>query len=156
MNSVSCLLQHSTEGKQNTTETFHILNMKQLKIEMLENSMYSLTNVESLNLQLIDTCQRHADHPNTLGSFKDGGCNRLSVEFKTYKDPNFIKLNKYSSYMGVRIENAVIIFLKRNTMEIITYLRNYLLKALYCQINDQDKFDIQQTKENIQKNDVPE
>ena len=51
--------------------------------------------------------------------------------------------------MGVRIENAVIIFLKRNTMEIITYLRNYLLKALYCQINDQDKFDIQQTKENI-------
>ena len=50
MNSVSCLLQHSTEGKENTTETFHILNMKQLKIEMLENSMYSLTNVESLNL----------------------------------------------------------------------------------------------------------
>jgi hypothetical protein len=79
---------------------------------------------------LIDTCERHAEHPSTLTSFKNGGCNRLSIEFKTYKDSNFISLNKYSKYLGVRLENAVIIFLKKNTMELQLYFRLYLLAAL--------------------------
>jgi hypothetical protein len=42
---------------------------------------------------------------------------------KMYSEENIIKVLKYSTYMGIKLENAEIVFIKRNILHLVTYLR---------------------------------
>lgn len=49
---------------------------------------------------------------------------------KIYKDSTLIKILKYQTYLMVKLQNVLITFLKKNTMELVTWIRQYLLKGL--------------------------
>ena len=114
MKSISILMQHGNE-------TIFVMNMKTISVGIVQYKIYKLIQVGAYGLSLTDTCQRQANHPEILSDFKEP--NSLSVEVKIYNDENFIKIHKYSTYLGVRLTNARIVFLKKNTNELICYLR---------------------------------
>ncbi|KAL4483457.1 hypothetical protein ABPG73_001006, partial [Tetrahymena malaccensis] len=139
---------------------------------------YNLLTVNSSDVSLYDISEKTGLHTQTLGSFEKINnqqaqypCNQLSIEMKTFHSKELSSIQQFSTYIGnlhsflksllvyseineigIKLEEAKIVFLKRNTMEIQVYIRQFLLAALRNRITKEDlKFIREYSKKLIYK-----
>lgn len=52
------------------------------------------------------------------------------LEVKSYKNVEFVKLHKYKTYMGIKIENVIITYQKKDILELVYWIRKHMLKSI--------------------------
>ncbi|KAL4464468.1 hypothetical protein ABPG72_021161 [Tetrahymena utriculariae] len=133
------------EKKLKNLEPAFLLYLFEFILIQQATQAYNLLTVNSSDVCLYDISEKTGLHTQTLGSFEKINnqqakypCNQLSIEMKTFHSKELSQIQKFSTYIGIKLEEAKIVFLKRNTMEIQVYIRQFLLAALRNRIESED------------------
>lgn len=121
MNSLTLLFHYQRSN-------IYILNMK--TIIFISEDFLVLTNMRlsAENLSLHDTSANAGKHTNLILNYDKDKISKLDCEIKLL-DENLANIMKHSTYVGVRIVNAKVLFLKRIIVELIDYIRKHVLPS---------------------------
>jgi len=116
--SISLLAKHHNA-------VFIAANLKNIKLEVKQLPYYQLITISAENLSLHNSQKSKGLHEDLIRSHWQQ--NALSIDVKIYKEENLIKINQYSTYVGVRLSSAILVFLKRDVFEIVDYIKDCVM-----------------------------
>lgn len=128
-------------------DPIYLLNLEKMRINIYDFKIYTLIKIFSKNPTLHDISKNRGNHAELIKSKTDDKnygyernqnsnfeeeCNfgSLDCEIKMF-DPNFAAINKFSTYVGLRLGELRVVFLKRIVSELVEYVRFHALKSFF-------------------------
>ncbi|EGR30420.1 hypothetical protein IMG5_132670 [Ichthyophthirius multifiliis] len=131
--SLSVIMLHNSSLKSkdqnNKLLPVFVLNMKDILFNQKNFENDTQMKFISKNISLFDVGQFSGLHTQILGNIENGQ-NELSLEFNIKNTELINQNNNYSTYIGVKIKNSKIVFLKKNTIELQTYILKFLMNSI--------------------------
>ncbi|EAR98069.2 PH domain protein, putative (macronuclear) [Tetrahymena thermophila SB210] len=120
-------------------ENIFLMNLEKFGFQM--RSFQLLTKVEffSQNVSFFETHDKIGAHSTVIESLKHEDPNTLKGEFIIYKNEQLASIQKFKTYLGIKLYGVKVIFLKRSTYEIQLYIRAHILQALQKQLSAKDE-----------------
>ena len=110
----------------------YILNLKSLVFTSENYNIFTTIRLTAENLSLHDTSANTGNHTDLILNYDKTKTSKLDCEIKLF-DENFSSIKKFSTYVGVRILNARVLFLKRIVSELVEYLRKHVFPSFSAQ-----------------------
>lgn len=127
-------------------DPIYLLNLEKIAINIYDFKIYTLVKLLSKNPTLHDISKNRGNHAELIkAKTDDKNCNdrnqnsniedegkfgSLDCEIKLF-DKNFAAINKFSTYVGLRLGGVRVVFLKRIVNELVEYVRFHVLKSFY-------------------------
>ena len=128
-------------------DPIYLLNLEKMAINIYDFKIYTLIKLFSKNPTLHDISKNRGNHAELIkaktddrnfcydrnqNSNIDEECNfgSLDCEIKMF-DKNFAAINKFSTYVGLRLGGMRVVFLKRIVNELVEYVRFHALKSFF-------------------------
>lgn len=109
-------------------EPLYLINLKNISIFSNTFPSHFVCKISTNDMELLNISTVAGEHPHILKPLdKDFS---FTFEFKVFNS-TFSSIKKYSTYIGMRIINSQIVFLKRNVSEIVDYFKNKLLNSFH-------------------------
>ncbi|CAD8085165.1 unnamed protein product [Paramecium sonneborni] len=123
-------------------QVVYLMNMKSIETQISSSQLFKNVNIKMQQVKLFDTAEISGIHRTMLEDYDDQNENEIQCQIQICNNPDLIRIRKYATYCGVRIQRAKIVFLKRNTNEIQYYLRKVLIKSFSSTLTNEDKNDL--------------
>ncbi|CAD8180234.1 unnamed protein product [Paramecium pentaurelia] len=120
-------------------QVVYLMNMKFIDTQISSSKLFKNINIKMQQVKLFDTAVISGIHRTMLEDYDDQNENQVQCQIQICNNSDLIKIRKYATYCGVRIQRAKIVFLKRNTNEIQYYLRKVLIKSFSSTLTNQDR-----------------
>ncbi|EGR32996.1 hypothetical protein IMG5_064510 [Ichthyophthirius multifiliis] len=128
--SFSIIMMHNVpyKNQEKILKPVFLLNMQNSVFSKIIYKNNKQTKFTSKDIALFDVSEKSGLLTQTLGN-KEDETNEFSFEMISSDSEQFNLLNNYSSYIGLKLKNSKIVFLKRNIMELQVYIRQFLVEA---------------------------
>jgi hypothetical protein len=121
-------------------DPIYLLNLEKIRIFIYDYKIYTLIKLISKNPTLHDISKNRGNHAELLKplcndsnektDFDENEKGSLDCEIKIF-DSNFAAINKFKTYVGLRLGGLRVVFLKRIVNELVEYARFHVLKSFY-------------------------
>ncbi|CAK73960.1 unnamed protein product (macronuclear) [Paramecium tetraurelia] len=120
-------------------QVVYLMNMKFIDTQISSSQLFKNINIKMQQVRLFDTAVIGGIHRTMLEDYDEQNENQIQCQIQICNNPDLIRIRKYATYCGVRIQRAKIVFLKRNTNEIQYYLRKVLITSFSSTLTNEDR-----------------
>ncbi|KAL4465070.1 hypothetical protein ABPG72_009448 [Tetrahymena utriculariae] len=120
-------------------ENIFLMNLEKFGFQMRSFQLLMKVEFFSQNVSFFETHDKIGAHSTVIESLKNEDPNTLKGEFIVYKNEQLASIQKFKTYLGIKLYGVKVIFLKRSTYEIQLYIRAHILQALQKQLSAKDE-----------------